>query len=113
MLPFTPPIISTLGDAFAILCALAIFPWILGVPGDPGEPGHESDYARGWKMGLVVVCAYPIVRALGVAAVWGVRLLAINPTQTRFEKISVSFGALIFLMAIARLGWAFKILSKS
>lgn len=107
-----PPIISTLGDGFAILCVVAIIPWIMGVPGNPGPPGQESDYARGWKMGLAVVCVYPLARALGVAAVWGARFFAGANEQTRVENISVSFGALIFLLAIARLGWAFRVLSR-
>lgn len=108
-----PPILSTLGDAFAVLCAAAIVPWILGVPGDPGPPGHESAYARGWTMGLGVVCVYPIARALNVISVWGVRFFVDAPAQMRWENISQSFGALIFLVALLRLGWAIKILSKS
>ena len=60
------PLISSVGDAFAALCVVALPLWILGVPGDPGPPGHESAYARGWKMGLSVICVYPIARVLGV-----------------------------------------------
>lgn len=107
-----PPIISTLGDAFAALCVVAIVPWILGVPGDPGEPGNESAYARGWKMGLIVVCIYPIARALNVLSVWGVRWVADAPAQMRWESISQIFGAFIFLVALLRLGWAIRIFSK-
>lgn len=108
-----PPFISTLGDAFAALCAVAVPLWILGVPGNPGPPGNESNYARGWKMGLGVIMVYPAVRVLNVATVWGVRWVADAPSQTRWESISKSFGALIFLVALVRLVWAFRVLSKS
>lgn len=106
------PIISTLGDAFAALCVVALPLWILGVPGNPGPPGNESAYARGWTMGLNVIWIYPLVRLFDVAAVWGVRALADAAVQTRWENIIKSFGALVFLVALVRLGWAIKILSK-
>ena len=105
-------IISTLGDVFTALCVLAIFPWIMGVPGDPGPPGQESNYARGWTMGLIVICVYPILRIVGVAAVWVARFFADSATQTRVESISASCGALIFGLAIVRLMWAFRVLSR-
>lgn len=107
------PIISTLGDAFAALCVVALPLWIMGVPGNPGEPGNESAYARGWKMGLSVICVYPIVWLLNLASVWGVRWLTDAETSERWQSISHSFGALVFLVALLRLGWAIKILSKS
>ena len=108
-----PPLLSTLGDAFAALCVVALPLWILGVPGDPGEPGHESAYARGWKMGLSVICVYPIVRLVDVAAVWGVRWLASGAMQTRLENGIAIFGALAFLLALLRLAWAIRVLSRS
>jgi hypothetical protein len=40
---------------FALLCWLAVPVWILGVP------GAENEYARGWKMGLSVILAYPAI----------------------------------------------------
>ena len=101
------------GDAFAVLCAVAILPWILGVPGDPGPPGQESNYARGWMMGLYVILIYPLVWLFDVAAVWGVRWLADAAVQIYWENAIKSFGAFAFLLALVRLGWAFKILSKS
>ena len=106
------PIISILGDAFAVLCVVAIIPWILGVPGDPGPPGHESHYARGWTMGLVVICVYPVVRIVAVAAVCGARFFAGAAMQARVENIGVQFGAAVFLLALLRLAWALRILSK-
>lgn len=108
-----PPIISTLADAFAALCVVALPLWIMGVPGNPGEPGNESAYARGWKMGLHVIWIYPLVWLFNLACVWAVRLLADVAVQTNWENISRSFGALVFLVALVRLGWAIKILSKS
>ena len=108
-----PPFISTLGDAFAALCVVALPLWILGVPGDPGPPGKQSAYARGWTMGLGVVCVYPIARALNVVSVWGVRFFADVAAQARWENISQIFGAVIFLLAVVRLAWAFAILRKT
>ena len=107
-----PPLLSTLGDAFAVLCVLAIVPWILGVPGNPGERGNESDYARGWMMGLTVICVYPIVRIVAVAAFWGARLLVGSATSVRIENFITSLGAFAFELALLRLGWAFRVLSR-
>ncbi len=110
---FVPPLISTLGDAFAALCVVALPLWILGVPGNPGPPGNESAYARGWKMGLHVIWVYPVVWLLNLGALWGVRWFAAPSVQQDWQSISRSFGAFILLVALARLGWAIKILSKN
>ena len=50
----------------AILCALAIVPWILGIP------GTDNNYAKGWTIGfyalLFYLTAFIVLAVLRVAA---------------------------------------------
>lgn len=51
-------IIKTISTILAVLCLVAIMPWILGIP------GVENDYARGWKLGLGVIIGFPLAHRL-------------------------------------------------
>jgi len=52
----------------AMLAALAIIPWVLGVPGVAG-----SDYARGWTIGYFSLIAYVVAYAVLALLGWFAR----------------------------------------
>jgi hypothetical protein len=67
--------INTISTALAVLCLIALGPWLLGIP------GVENDYARGWKLGLAALVGFPLVHRLlsllgrlGLQANWVIRL---------------------------------------
>jgi hypothetical protein len=73
--------INTMSTILAVLCLIALGPWILGIP------GVDSDYARGWTLGLAALIGFPLVHRLlslletgagrgrfGLQPHWGVRL---------------------------------------
>lgn len=42
----------------AILAALAVVPWIMGIPSS-----HGTNYSRGWEIGLYALVFYPVAFA--------------------------------------------------
>ncbi len=88
---------------FAALCAIAIGPWILGVP---GQDKPETPYIRGWKMGFVVVWIYPIMWTISRIAFWIARYFG----WVDAHNIENWFVTVIFAVALARMIWAIKIL---
>ncbi|UXN74364.1 hypothetical protein N8D56_04000 [Devosia sp. A8/3-2] len=45
-------LITAVPIILAMLCALAIVPWLLGVP------GTDNNYAKGWTIGFYALLAY-------------------------------------------------------
>jgi len=89
----------------ALLCALALPIWILGVP------GVENEYARGWLMGLQVIIAYPMCWAATFAASrHHSRPIIKNKTRPCHGPFALLLMLGLFLAALARLWFAFQVM---
>ena len=89
----------------AALFALIVPFWIMGVP------GVESDYARGWKMGLDVIMYYPIAWIIVFGISWILKKRISIDRQPSLD-IGVSICLMIFLgLALLRLGQAFQLIA--
>lgn len=89
---------------FSILCMVAIPLWIFGVP------GVDNDYARGWRMGLTVIIAYPIVWAGIARASFGRKF---EMTKEQIASMNVAWPIcllFVFVVAVVRLSQAFTLI---
>lgn len=100
------------GHVLAALCVVGFIPYILGVPGDPGEPDNPTPYARGWTMGLVVVCAFPVAWIVIHAPLWIWGIFNRGAAQN-YQNVADWLGVAALVVAIVRLTQAMWILSKS
>ena len=80
--------------------------WLMGVP------GVENSYARGWKLGLNAIIAYPVVW-LCLFGFWRVERKQINVEQLAALSFWVGAGSLLLLIAaIAVILYSFRIMSR-
>lgn len=95
-----------LSGVIAVLSAVALPLWLLGVP------GVDNAYARGWKIGLNVVLVYP----LSWIALFVLSRILKRQFTGELQNFYLGFGsAWSAALVIAGVGlfYAFKVMSRS
>lgn len=88
------------------LSVLALPFWLMGVP------GVENSYARGWKLGLYTVLAYPIAWFSLFTFWWAARKEA-AAEQMASLSLWTGVGSLVLLaLAVAVVMYAFRVMSR-
>ena len=97
----SPKLVFAVANGFAYLCALALLPWALGVPGN----GMNSRYGQGWSLGLQVLWLFPLA-CLVLNFLKAVRLR--NESETSKQEFNVQFARIfLILLGLAFTGQAF------
>jgi hypothetical protein len=91
----------------AAVCGVAIPFWLMGVP------GVENAYAKGWRIGLLVLVLYPTAW-VGLLVFWRLASKTIPAESLSRWQLSVGSGSLVLLaMAAGVMTRAFKVMSRS
>ena len=71
------------------------------------------DYLRGWKMGWGVITLYPLAWALIFLPYFFLHGLVSFAVAQSWRNMGESVGAIALVVAIARMIWVLRVLSKS
>lgn len=89
-----PQILRAIPPLLALLCLIAVVPWLLGVP------GVDNDYARGWTIGLNAILFY-LAFFVATLVLSLVARLAQTPIQPRWIDWLRLAGVAAFVIAQA------------